>query len=135
MTRLFLHGYGLVNMSSLPRPFGLVAPVLLLPVVLVLVLAMLPAPRSGACAHVWQSTPWPPYGMPHRPLRWGYLAYGSSLLPCDNWLARYYQRRDKLRDYPYCEHGSRGLYNVRPKPSLHDIIYGPHKGPATDTDD
>ncbi|KAL1434906.1 hypothetical protein MTO96_035716 [Rhipicephalus appendiculatus] len=73
--------------------------------------------------------------MPHRPLRWGYMAYGSSMLPCDNWLARYYQRRDKLRDYPYCMYGPRGLYNVRPKPSLHDLIYGKHKGPATDNDD
>ncbi|XP_075742973.1 uncharacterized protein LOC142796386 [Rhipicephalus microplus] len=114
--------------------FGRIVPVLLLPVVLVLMLAMLPARRSTACAHVWASTPWPPYGMPHRPLRWGYLAYGSTMLPCDNWLARYYARRDKIREYPYCMYGARGLYNVRPKPSLHDIIYGSHKGPATDND-
>ncbi|XP_070392814.1 uncharacterized protein [Dermacentor albipictus] len=122
-------------MSCSSRRFGTAAPVLLLPIVLVLVLAMLPARRIGACAHARPSTPWPPYGMPHRPLRWGYLANGSSFLLCDSWLGRHYRRRNKLGDYPYCAHGSRGLYNLRPKPSLHDLIYGRHKGPATDTDD
>ncbi|KAK8759780.1 hypothetical protein V5799_028953 [Amblyomma americanum] len=114
------------------RRFGGTLPLVLLPLALALVLVL--SWRSGAEAHL-MPTPWPPFGMPDRPLRWGYLAYGSSFVPCGEWLARLYMRRDKLRDYPYCAYGSRGLYNLRPKPSVHDRIYGRHKGPATDNDD